>query len=36
MSSKSQLMKLGAVGEHHPDFLLAGTAGLKNDVAAVW
>src|ERR1022692_377883 len=35
-SSKRQLMKLGAVGQHHPDFLLAGTAGLKNEMPAVW
>src|SRR5271165_399962 len=34
-SCKSQLVQLGAVGEHHPDFFLPGAHGLKNDVAAV-
>src|SRR5271154_5342775 len=28
-------MELGTVGEHHPNFLPAGAAGLKDDMAAV-
>src|SRR5580692_3888095 len=34
-SSKSQLMKLGSIGEHHPEFLFARTFGLKDYVAAI-
>src|ERR1700683_1269660 len=34
-SSKSQLMKLGAVGEHHPEFLFARALGLKDNVGAI-
>src|ERR1700733_15822800 len=28
-------MELRAISEHHPDLFFPGTAGLKNDVAAV-
>src|SRR5580693_3435965 len=34
-SRKSQLMELGAIGEHHPDLFLPRPARLKDDVAAV-
>src|ERR1700678_499510 len=34
-SGKSQLMELGAVGQHLPDFFFAGAAGLKDYVAAI-
>src|SRR5712671_1311149 len=34
-TGKSQLLNFGAVGEHHPDFFFAGTAGLKHDVPRI-
>src|SRR5258708_28209894 len=34
-TGKSQLLNLSAVGQHHPDFFFAGTAGLKHDVPRI-
>src|SRR5437016_636507 len=34
-AGKGQLPRLGAVGQHHPDFLFARAAGLKHDMSSV-
>src|SRR5258708_20556617 len=34
-TGKSQLLNFSTVGQHHPDFFFAGTAGLKHDVPRI-
>ena len=35
MSTESQLLHFGTVGQHGPDLFGAGSAGLEDDVAAI-